>query len=121
VIDPLTVKPGIAQVVVSGGVLYISGQVAMEDGALVGEGDAWAQAHFVIAKIRELVTQAGGDGARIVKLTCYLAGFDHFPAYQAAKVAAFQCEPPACTTVCVELRDPRWLLEIDAIASVGAR
>jgi enamine deaminase RidA (YjgF/YER057c/UK114 family) len=56
-----------------GRVLFIAGQVAMDQaGRVIGRGDIVAQFRQVCENLRAVVTQAGGSLTDIVKLTIYV-------------------------------------------------
>lgn len=109
-----------AQAVRAGNLVTISGQVALGPDGLVGEGDARAQAEQVLDNIEDLVAAAGGSSQDLVKLTCYLVDAADYPAYAAAKAARFTDVTPAGTCVVVkELLDPRFLIEVEALAVIA--
>ena len=115
--------PAMSQAVQAGELLVISGQVALdEDGTLVGDGDPAAQAEQCFRNIERLLKLAGGSLRDVVKLSCFLADQSAYPAYAAAKRARFTTDAPAGTAVVVRaLLDDRFLLEVEALAVVGAR
>ena len=56
-----------------GRLLYISGQVAWDaSGAIVGNGDARAQARQVLQNMRGVLKAAGGDLSNLMKITTYI-------------------------------------------------
>lgn len=115
--------PGMSQAVRHGDLIHLSGQVAFApDGALVGEGDAAAQAKQALANLGAALGAAGATVEDVVKLTCFLVDAADYPAYAAAKAELFAEVAPASTCVVVEaLLDPRLLLEVEAVAIVGGR
>jgi len=99
--------------------LFISGQVAMDaEGNPTGIGDAAAQAQAAFDGIRHVVEAAGGTMADIVKLTIFTTDLAHRPAIGAARSHAFPPgQMPASTFLVVAgLADPRWVVEIEAVA-----
>ena len=110
--------PGMSQATVSGNVISISGQVALDaSGHLVGDGDPLVQAEQCLLNIEALIELAGATLADIVKLTCFITSADTYPAYAKAKLARFPVDAPAGTCVVVAaLLDPRFLLEVEALA-----
>ena len=118
--EPLTF-PGMSQMVRAGNTLYLSGQCAMDENAqLVGEGDALAQARQCFANISELLASEGATLADIVKLNCFVTSTEPYKAYSQVKRELFLSDPPTGTTVVVvALLDPRFLMEVEAIAVLG--
>src|SRR5262245_2515900 len=56
-----------------GRLLYVSGQVAWDaSGAIVGKGDARAQARQVLQNMRAVLQAAGGDLSNLMKITTYI-------------------------------------------------
>ncbi|HVY95646.1 MAG TPA: RidA family protein [Solirubrobacterales bacterium] len=112
---------GMSQAVRGGDLVLVSGQVALDsDGNLVGEGDAAAQAAQALANVEAALAAAGATREDLVKLSCFLVDAADYPAYAAAKSARFGSVAPASTCVVVSaLLDPRFLLEVEAVALVG--
>ncbi len=102
--------------------VFIAGQVALDSaGKLVGEGDVAAQADQVLANLRGVVTACGGTMDDIVKITVFTTDLAHRPALAAARKKHFQAgQSPASTFLVVSsLADPRFLVEIEAVAMIG--
>ena len=104
-----------------GNIVFVSGQVAADaNGALVGPGDAAAQAEQCFANVGAALEAAGATWNDAVKITCYLVNADDYPAYAAARLAMFPQGGPASSTVVVEaLIRPELLIEIEAYAVIG--
>jgi len=108
-------------VIKSGTPVFVSGQVALDgNGEIVGEGDIRAQTQQVLANLRTVVVACGGSVDDIVKLTVYTTDLAYRPAIGEARAAMFRAgESPASTFVVVSsLADPRFLVEIEAIAVI---
>ncbi len=101
-----------------GNMVYISGQTASdENGNVVGEGDAEAQARQVFANLDRAVRAAGGTPQNIVRLGMYLTSRDHMPALRAGRGEMFGDKPPASTLLIISgLARPEFMIEVDAIA-----
>ena len=101
-------------------VIHVAGQVAMnENREFVGEGDAEAQARQCFANLARVLGEAGSSIEDVVKLTAYLVATEHYPGYAAAKKEYLTTALPAGTAVIVAgLMDPRFLIEIEAVAVV---
>ncbi len=119
--NPALTFPAMSQAVLAAGILHVSGQVALDSqGGLVGEGDPDAQAEQCMTNLEAVLAAAGGGLADVVKLTCFLTDAATYPSYARAKAARFRIDPPAGTAVVVSaLLDPRFLLEVEAVAVLG--
>ena len=107
----------------TGRLVAISGQVALDaDGAVVGAGDAAAQARQVFENLRRCLAAAGAGFADVIKLTYFVTDVAYMPAIRAARDEVLGTDPlPASTAVQVAaLVLPDLLLEIEALALVSA-
>ncbi|MFN0147209.1 MAG: RidA family protein [Dehalococcoidia bacterium] len=115
-------SPGYSHAIVKDGVpVFIAGQVAQDAaGNVVGDGDAAAQVEQVFMNLRTVVSAAGGTMEDIVKITVFTTDLAHRPAIAAARTKYFRAgQMPASTFLVVSsLADPRFLVEIEAVAMV---
>jgi len=113
---------GYNQVVAGRGrLVVVSGQVAQDEhGALVGAGDAAAQARQVFENLRRCLAEAGAGLGDVVKLGLFVLDVAHLPAVRAARDAVIDTtRPPASTAVQVAaLFAPGYLIEAEAWALV---
>ena len=103
----------------AGQTLYISGQLAMDaSGAVVGVGDARAQARQCYANLTAILAHYGGQLGHLVKTTTYITHWAYRPLVAAARDELFPTPPyPANTLVVVQgLAEPQFLVEIEGIA-----
>jgi enamine deaminase RidA (YjgF/YER057c/UK114 family) len=108
-------------VVATGRLVAIAGQVAMdEQGELVGEGDAAAQAERVFENLRLALAAAGASFADVVKFGVFTTDISILPAVREVRDRYVDtANPPASTAVQVgALFRPGYLLEIEALAVV---
>ena len=122
----LTNPPGVhtpqahySHVARAGNTLYISGQLAMDrSGAVVGVGDARAQARQCYANVAAILAHYGGTFRHLLKTTTYITHWGYRPLVAAARDEFFPAPPyPANTLVVVQsLAEPHFLVEIEAIA-----
>ncbi|MBC9726662.1 RidA family protein [Streptomyces sp. TRM68367] len=107
----------------TGRFVAVSGQVALdEDGRLVGEGDAAAQARQVFENLRRCLAAAGAGFADVVKLTYFVTDMAHMPALRAARAEHMSDDHlPASSAVQVAaLVRPEFLMEVEAFAVLDA-
>ena len=104
----------------AGAMLFISGIVALDaNGRLIGGEDIKMQTRQVLENINELLQAAGGTLSDVTKATVYLTDFANYAAMNEVYREYFAEAPPARATVRVDLVDPHFLVEIDAIAVVS--
>jgi enamine deaminase RidA (YjgF/YER057c/UK114 family) len=102
-----------------GRTLYISGQLAMDpSGAVVGVGDARAQARQCYTNLAAILAHYGGGLRHLLKTTTYITHWAYRPLVAAARDELFPAPPyPANTLIVVQgLAEPHFLVEIEGIA-----
>jgi len=106
-----------SQAIKAGGLVFVSGQVALAPGSheLTGDGIA-AQTEQVFANLRAILAEAGTSLERIVKTTVYLRDFADFQEMNEVYRQHVGDLPPARATVEVSELPSGALVEIDAIA-----
>lgn len=109
-----------SQAVLSGGVLYCSGQIALDpaSGALV-PGGFEAEARQVLANLDAVARAAGLSLADAVKLTVYVTSLADFPKLNEIFASVLSEPFPARATVEVSALPKGALVEVDMIASRG--
>ena len=103
----------------AGKTLYISGQLAMDpSGAVVGVGDARAQARQCYDNLAGILAHYGASLRHLVKTTTYITHWAYRPLVAAARDEVFPSPPyPANTLVVVQgLAEPSFLVEIEGVA-----
>jgi enamine deaminase RidA (YjgF/YER057c/UK114 family) len=107
-------------IVTTGRLLFVAGQVAHdEQGNLVGEGDAAAQARQVLTNLRTVVEEAGGRMEDVARTTLYLTRLEDRGPVAEVRKEFFPSPPPANTLLVVSsLAAPEYLVEIDAIVAI---
>lgn len=110
-----------SQAVRVGDVIHVAGQVAInEQREFVGEGDSTVQAMQCFRNLARVLGEAGASMDDVVSITAFLVGTEHYPGYAAAKREFLSTVLPAGTAVIVAgLMDPRFLIEIEAVAIVS--
>ena len=112
---PAAVGP-YSQAVVSGGMVYTAGQIALdpETGALVG-GNVVEQARQVMSNLAAVLDAAGSGFEKAVKTTCFLADMDDFAEFNAVYGEYFTGKP-ARSCVAVKTLPKGALCEVEVIA-----
>lgn len=108
-------------VVTDAPLVFTSGQGPFDDdGALVGIGDPAAQIRRTFENLAIVLESVGASLPSLVTLTVYLARAEDFPVFKELR-REFLAEPfPAITTLRGELLEPGMLIELNAVAAVGA-
>ena len=110
---------GMSAAVQVGTTIAVAGQVAIDEtGTLVGQGDCAAQARQCYANVARILAELGAGLADIIAVTGYLANAADAQAYLAVRRETFPADPPATTTVVAALLDPRFLVEVQVLASL---
>jgi 2-iminobutanoate/2-iminopropanoate deaminase len=106
-----------SQAIKAGGLVFVSGQVALVPGATEPVGsDVGEQTEQVFANLRAILEAAGSGLDRVVKTTVYLSDLDDFQAMNDVYRTHVGEVPPARATVEVSALPSGALVEIDAIA-----
>lgn len=107
--------------VAGGELLYISGQVAWDDGGrIVGIGDGPAQARQTFVNVGKVLAGHGASWQDLLKVTLFVTDFSWFEELSAIRTALFPANGPASTIVQVSgLVQPELLIEVEAVAVVG--
>jgi len=111
------IKPGtrMSQAVVSGGIVFVAGQVAQNPGKTVGE-----QTAQITAQLDELLAAAGSHKTRLLSASIWLTDISTFAEMNAVWDAWVPADKgPARATVEAKLAAPQYHVEIAVTASVG--
>ena len=105
-----------SQAVVANGMIYTSGQIALnEKGELVADGIA-NQTHQVMKNLFYVLKEAGADFNDVIKTTIFLADMSDFEKVNSIYTHYFGEHKPARSTVAVKTLPKNVLIEIDCIA-----
>lgn len=112
---PAAVGP-YSQAIAAGGMLYTSGQIALDPatGEIVGD-DVKAQAEQVMKNLAAVLTEAGTSQENVIKTTCFLKDMGDFGAFNEV-YGAFFTEKPARSCVAVKTLPKDVLCEVEVIA-----
>ncbi|MFM1811135.1 MAG: hypothetical protein RLZZ336_73 [Cyanobacteriota bacterium] len=110
------------QAVLAGGLLFCSGQIALDPttGQMVGEGDVEAETRQVLANLQAVLAAAGSSPARVVRTTVFLADLGDFARVNAIYAELFgQGVSPARACIQAAALPKGARVEIDCIALAG--
>ncbi len=113
---------GYSRAVRVGDTIWVSGTTATdEQGNLVGGNDAAAQARYAIQKIERAIVALGGTLDQVVRTRVFVSSIAHWEPVARVHGEFFARIRPANTLVEAKLVGPEYLVEIEAVAIVGAR
>ena len=114
--EPADPRAG-SQCVRKGELLFVSGQIAFDNGELVGPGDPLEQCRQCLRHIESYVVAAGGTLDDVVSLDIFLTDIQFRPAAGQARSEFFNEPGPSATVVGgVDLAFEGLLVEISARA-----
>lgn len=107
-----------SQAVISGGMVYTSGQIAIDPatGNLAGT-TIEEQTELVCTNIENLLVAAGTDISKVVKTVCFLADMNDFAAFNAVYAKHFVSKP-ARSCVAVKTLPKNVMVEIDTVTEL---
>ncbi len=108
-----------SQAVVSGNLVYTSGQIALDPktGSLVGE-NITAQTEQVMKNLDAVLTAAGSSLKKAVKTTCFLSDMADFTAFNEVYGKHFT-EKPARSCIAAKALPKGALVEVEVVAEIG--
>lgn len=109
-----------SQAMVHAGLAYVSGQLGRRpDGSDTAGEPFEVQARQAIDNLLRIVEAAGGRPDRIVRLTAYIVGVEHWASFNRLWAQAMGGHRPARTVVPVPELHHGYLVELDAVAALG--
>ena len=104
-----------------GGLVFTSGQLPfLDDGSPAGDRPFDDQARQALANLERVLVNAGTSRERVLHVTAYLVGIEHWDEFDAIYAEYFGDWRPTRTVVPVPNLHFGYLLEIEAIAAAGA-
>jgi len=108
---------GYSRAVKVGNVIEVSGTAAVDDGGVVGKGNAYEQTKFIIMKIEKALKEAGSELKDVVRTRIYVTDISRWEEIGKAHGEFFKEIKPATSMVEVKaLIEPDMLVEIEATA-----
>jgi Putative translation initiation inhibitor, yjgF family len=120
---PLEEKVGYSRMVKVGPFLYVGGTTSVQpDGTVYGEGDTYAQTHYVLNKLLLLIEKAGATQEDVVRVKIYTTDITQSVEISGAYSEFFKEIKPLCTLVGISaLNRPSQIVEIELDAVIGSR
>lgn len=110
---------GYSRAVKIGNLIEVSGTVAVEDGKLVGEGDAATQTRCILQKIERVLQGAGAKMSDVIRTRIFVTNISEWEAIGKVHGEFFKDIKPATSMVEVSaLIEPDYLIEIEITAWV---
>ncbi len=108
-----------SQAIVEDGVVFCSGQVALDpsSGELVGDSVA-DQTRRAMENLRAVLEAAGSGFDKVVKVTAYLVDMNDFVSFNEVYGEFFERDPPARATVGIAALPKGARVEVECIARV---
>ncbi|WP_153808958.1 RidA family protein [Nocardia sp. SYP-A9097] len=107
---------------VGAGLVFTSGLAAIDPATMtVSATDFHGQAAAVFEQLDAALTACGSSRDQVLKLDCFLAERQWFPAWNAAFESFFKTAAPARTTTITTLPIEGLLIEVQAIAVAESR
>jgi enamine deaminase RidA (YjgF/YER057c/UK114 family) len=108
---------GYSRAVRVGNVIELSGTVAVEDGRIIGKGDAYTQTVIILEKIKSVLEKAGFVLENVVRTRIYVTDISCWEQVGKAHGEVFGNIRPATSMVEVSrLIDDDYLVEVEASA-----
>jgi 2-iminobutanoate/2-iminopropanoate deaminase len=121
----LAEPPGLfSQVVKSGAMVYLSGQVGVDRDNRLAGADALSQARQIYVNIERALKEVGGDLNSLLRTQIYIVGRENIAGHRQARqeliAAGRMTRLPASTLVLVAgLAHEDWVVEVQGIAEVA--
>ena len=111
---------GYSRAVRIGNRVEVAGTTAVDGGQVVGKGEPFEQAMFILKIIEKALLEAGATLNDVVRTRIYVTNINHWEEIGRAHGIFFKDIKPATTMVEVSrLIDPEMLVEIEASAVVN--
>lgn len=110
---------GYSRAVKVGNIIEVSGTTSAQDGKIIGVGDPYLQAKFIIEKIEKSLIQLGASLEDVIRTRMFVTDIKQWNEYGKAHQEFFGKIKPATTMVEVKsLIDPDMLIEIEVTAVI---
>jgi 2-iminobutanoate/2-iminopropanoate deaminase len=111
-------KSPLAQAIVDGGLVFVSGMPPVDRGGETVAGDITVQTHQVMQNLKTILEAAGASMNDVVRTTVFYTHREDYAALDAAYRQYFpEGFPSRSALIVAGLVRPEWRIEIDAIAT----
>ena len=111
---------GYSRAVRVGNIIEVAGTTAIDGDELVGKGDAYAQAKFILEKISKALQQAGGSLQDVVRTRTFITDMNNWELVGKAHGEVFKEIKPVATMIEIsKLINDNLLVEIEVTAILG--
>lgn len=108
---------GYSRAVKIGNIIEVSGTAAVDNGKVVGKGNAYEQTRYILEKIKNTLVSLGSGMNEVVRTRIYVTDISKWEEIGKAHGEYFKDIKPATSMVEVKsLIDPDMLIEIEATA-----
>jgi 2-iminobutanoate/2-iminopropanoate deaminase len=108
-----------SQAIQANGLIYTSGQIALDEKGVMAANDVENQTHQVMKNLFYVLEAAGAHFNDVIKTTIYLVDMDDFDKVNSIYAHYFGIHKPARSTVAVKSLPKNALIEIECIALAG--
>jgi enamine deaminase RidA (YjgF/YER057c/UK114 family) len=113
---------GYSRAVILGDLIEISGTTAIENGQVIGKGDAYQQTVFILRKVKTLLEENGSCLEDVVRTRMFVTDIRNWKQIGKAHGLFFSEIGPAASMIEVQaLIDPDLLVEIEITARISPR
>lgn len=120
IVNPATFGPALfpySQATVAGGLVFIAGQVAIDDANdVVAPGDPYQQTKVALQRVTRILAETGGTLDDVLTATVFVTDLVHLPGFNKAWEEEFGDHRPARATVVAGLLIDGLVVEVQATA-----
>jgi 2-iminobutanoate/2-iminopropanoate deaminase len=120
IVNPSTFGPALfpySQATVAGGLVFVAGQVALDDeNNVVAPGDAYEQTLVTLDRVARVLAEVGGSLDDVLTATVFVPGLEHLPGFNRAWAVKFGDHRPARATVVAGLLIDGLVVEVQSTA-----
>ncbi len=108
-----------SQGIAHGDLVFVSGQLPVSlEGKALADKSFEEQVRHALANMLSIVKAAGSGPDRVLKVTAFIVGVEHWPAFNKVYAELMGAHKPARTVVPVPHLHYGYLVEMDAIAAL---
>ncbi|WP_066388043.1 RidA family protein [Helicobacter himalayensis] len=105
-----------SQAVVHNGLIFTSGQIALDSQNTMNNGDIRAQSTQVLENLKAILESSGSSLQKVLKTTIFLTDISNFDVFNEVYASFFGTHKPARSTIAVKALPKNALVEIECIA-----